>query len=397
MANLDSNMIIYSKNAADKFDCGTISQLMTVILSIEEIENPSSTEITMKGYIQDEMNAAYKKYGSIRLGGIYKGETLTAENLMYAVTLQNANEAAYMLGDYFVKMMNVRAKELGANNTNFTNPMGLPDENSYTTAYDAYLLARHAMTLPFFDELIKATGKNGGPTNKQESLMWSTTNKFIQKGSDYYIPSFLILKIGDNPQNGKSSAIILGKKNGYSYMLSILNCYNEEENEKLANRMAVYEESINLFNWSFETFRVKTLLEQGKSFEEIPLKLCAGKDYLRLMSAHDFSALIPDEIEASSVKFNLKLPEYVNAPVKKGDLIGEAELILADKVLGKVAIISAEDAKASSLLIVVNNFSKLVSGFKFKFVICLIIVSIAAYVFYTIFKNRNRRRYSRRR
>ena len=100
MANLDSNMIIYGKNPTEKFDAGIMSQLMTVILSLEKIENPQNVNITMKGYIQDEMNAAYKKYGSIHLGGIYTGETLTAQSLIHAVTLQNACEAAYMLSDY---------------------------------------------------------------------------------------------------------------------------------------------------------------------------------------------------------------------------------------------------------------------------------------------------------
>ncbi|MEG2144942.1 MAG: hypothetical protein RRY40_06400, partial [Oscillospiraceae bacterium] len=298
--------------------------------------------------------------------------------------------------DYFVKLMNVRAKELGMNSTNFTNPTGLPDEKSYTTAYDIYLLARHAMENPKFMSLIEETSHNGGPTNRQESLLWTTTNKFLQKSSDYYSPSITCIKVGDNPQTGESSTVAIAKKNGYTYMLSLLDT-RDSTNEKIPNRSAVFNETMKLFKWSFETFRVKTLLEEGKSFSEIPLKLCSGKDYLRLMSAHSFSALIPDEIEASSVKYELKLPKYVNAPVKKGDLIGEVELILANKPIGRAAVVAAEDAKASQSLIVLNNFSEVLGSFRFKFAVCFIIVSIIFYIVYTILKNRNKHRYQKER
>ncbi len=403
MANLDSNMMIYEKSADSKVSCDILSQLMTIVLSIENIENPQSTQISMKGYIQDEMSDAGRKFGGIPLGGLYKGEKLSALNLMYAVMLQNASEAAYMLSDYvgdgsesyFVQMMNHRAQELGMKNTHFTNSSGLPDENAYTSAYDAYILARHALTLPVFNDLISVKSYNGGPTSRQDELYWYTLNSFLKSSSEYYRPDFTAVKIGSSSLTGQSSSVIFAKKNGYTYALSILNC-RSDSGEKSDNKAAVFSESIRLFDWAFSTFKVKTLLEQGKSFQEVPLKLCAGKDFLRCMSAHDFSALIPDEIEASSVKFELSLPNFVNAPVKKGDIIGTATLVLAGKPIGKVAIVSAENAQSSSLLVVMENLHRLIRGYPFKFIVCFIAISILFYVTYTILNNRNRMRYRKR-
>ncbi|MEG1972596.1 MAG: hypothetical protein RR315_05490, partial [Oscillospiraceae bacterium] len=97
------------------------------------------------------------------------------------------------------------------------------------------------------------------------------------------------------------------------------------------------------------------------------------------------------------VKYELKLPKYVNAPVKKGDLIGEVELILANKPIGRAAVVAAEDAKASQSLIVLNNFSEVLGSFRFKFAVCFIIVSIIFYIVYTILKNRNKHRYQKER
>ena len=402
MANLDSDMIIYAKDASKQVPCDTISQLMTLVMALETIPDPDNTQISMRGYIQDELSTAGGNYGRIPLGGLYKGETLAAKDLMYALAVQSASDAAYMLADYmgdgssayFVKLMNHRAKEIGMKNTNFTNPTGLPDENAYTTAYDAYILARHAMELPGFEELITARSYSG-KSDRQDDILWVTKNAFLQRGSDYYHQGYTTAKVGSSAKTGISSAIVFAKKNGYTYALSILNCQSPT-GEKGDNREAVFKESQALFDWAFSTFKVKSLLEQGKSFQEVPLKLCAGKDYLRCMSAHDFQALIPDEIEASSVRFDLNLPDFVNAPVKKGDLIGEATLMLSGSPIGKVAIVSAEDAESSSLLVVMENLHRLIRSYPFKFGVCLLVVLIISYVVYTILNNRSRTRYKRR-
>ena len=402
MANLDSDMMIYTKDATKQVPCDTISQLMTVVLALETITEPENTQISMRGYIQDELSTAGGTYGRIPLGGLYKGETLNAKDLMYAVAVQSASDAAYMLADYmgdgssayFVQLMNHRAQEIGMKNTNFTNPTGLPDENAYTTAYDAYILARHAMELPGFEDLITSRSYTGS-SDKQESILWVTKNAFLQRGSDYYHEGYTTAKVGSSAKTGISSAIVFAKKNGYTYALSILNCQSST-GEKGDNREAVFKEAESLFDWAFSTFKVKSLLEQGKSFQEVPLKLCAGKDYLRCMSAHDFQALIPDEIEASSVRFDLNLPDFVNAPVKKGDLIGEATLMLSGSPIGKVAIVSAEDAESSSLLVVMENLHRLIRSYPFKFGVCFVLMLIVSYVVYTILNNRSRTRYRRR-
>ena len=162
LINLDSEMTIYEKEADKKIEPSSLAQLMTVVLTLENVKNPAEEMVTMKGYIQDEMYRQGIRLGGIRLAGLYKNETLSVEKLLYAVMLRDANEAATMLADYigddsvpyFVELMNKRAAELGMKNTHFTSPHGLPDPESYTTARDMALLARHAMTLPGFSDLM---------------------------------------------------------------------------------------------------------------------------------------------------------------------------------------------------------------------------------------------------
>ena len=405
LVNLDNDMLIYENNPQASVEPGAIAQLMTVILTLERIPDPANHTTSMKGYIQDEMNRRYRELGGIRLAGLYKGEELSIERLLYAVSLPNANEAAMMLADYvgdgsmnyFVEMMNQRAQELGAVNTVFTSPHGLPDSESKTTAYDAYLIAKHALSLPMFSRLNEITSMDGGPTNLQSEgkLIWVAANRLIQSSSEYYNPAITGIKFSDSLKTS-SSAISLAKRDGYSYLLVVLGCTGQDANGNNAPTTAAYRETNRIFNWSFETFRIKVLLEKGKSFEEVPLRLCWGKDFLRLMSADGFAALIPDDIEISSVKYELVLPSYVEAPIEKGDLIGEVRLVLADEVLGRVGVVSAERVEASRALLLLDRAVAVTRTLWFKFIIVFLLVLIILYIALTIVRNRNRRRYQGR-
>ena len=135
LVNLDSEMTIYQKNADKKIEPSALSQLMTVVLALERVQDPENEMVTMKSYIENDMYEYGLALGGIRLAGLYRNETISVKNLMYAVMIRDANEAATMLGDYigdgsvpyFVELMNKRARELGMKNTHFTSPHGLPD------------------------------------------------------------------------------------------------------------------------------------------------------------------------------------------------------------------------------------------------------------------------------
>ena len=178
-------------------------------------------------------------------------------------------------------------------------------------------------------------------------------------------------------------------------MLVVMGCTPEAGSDTTYQTAGFYETE-RLYDWAFSTFKVKTLLERGKSFEEIELDLCWGKDFLRLMSADNFTALIPDAFDMSDVEYRLILPSHVDAPVNKGDLIGEVQLVLADEVIGRVGVVSAETVEASRVLILVDKLAELTRTFWFKFIVVFLLFLIIAYAMLTIVKNRGRRRYGRR-
>ncbi|MEG2204246.1 MAG: serine hydrolase, partial [Oscillospiraceae bacterium] len=400
LINLDSDRVIYEKNIQTPMQPGNLAQLMTVILTLEKVPDPAAALVTYKGHIQNEMyiyNTQSPK--QIQLAGLISGDTLSVDKLLYAVCVRSANEAAAMLADYvgdgsipyFVEMMNQRAQELGAKSTHFTSPHGLPDDAATTTAYDMMLLARHASTLPGMEKYLGIVSYDGGPIDRIEHLYWNTTNQFAKSSAPYYNTAVTCIKDSYIANSALGAGVLsLAKKDGYTYMLVVMGCGASPAVEEY---QSAFFETNRLYAWAFDTFRVKTLLEKGKSFDEVALRLCWGKDFLRLMSADSFTALIPDEIEMSSVQYKLVLPAYVEAPIQKGALVGEVQLVLAGEMIGRVGVVSAEEVEASRALLLLDKLLGVTRTFWFKFIAVFLLMLLILYIALMIVRNRNRRRY----
>ncbi len=145
--------VLYEKNAYTQMGMASTTKIMTAILAIE------------KGNLQDVVtvssNAAGLEGTSMYLA---LGEKVKLEDLLYGLMLPSGNDAAVAIAEHisgsveaFAEQMNEKAKEIGANQTHFTNPHGLYDPQHYTTAYDLALISRYAMQNPVFEEIV-ATG-----------------------------------------------------------------------------------------------------------------------------------------------------------------------------------------------------------------------------------------------
>lgn len=146
----DSGDIIYEKNKDRKMPMASTTKIMTAVIIIEggNLEKAVKTPIEAVGV---EGSSIYLK----------EDELFTRKELLYALLLESANDAATALAidfaegvDDFADLMNKKAKELGLKNTQFENPHGLDDENHFTTPYDLAILTQYAMSNPIFKEIV---------------------------------------------------------------------------------------------------------------------------------------------------------------------------------------------------------------------------------------------------
>ncbi|WRS28601.1 D-alanyl-D-alanine carboxypeptidase family protein [Oscillospiraceae bacterium MB08-C2-2] len=398
--NLDTETLIYEKNSNEAAYPASLTKIMTCLLALEMTEDLDSTLLTYPLYIQDFLyDYQYvKKNGAVSLAGLSMGETLSMRQMLYALMLPSGNEAALIIADYlgggsqqtFIEMMNKRAKELGANNTNFVNPNGLFDESHTTTAKDMFLIARHAMSVPGFMDIVSTTSYETGPTNKHDNLTWRTTNQMMVPASSYYYPALQGIKTGTLPQAGKC-LVSTASKDGFTYLMVVMGAPMADSGGNAYAQDMNFSETKRLYDWVFDTFKVKALVEKGKYVSEVELKLSMDKDFVQVMTAERFTALLPDDIEASSVTLVPVVPESLNAPIQKGDEVGYLRLLLSGDEVGQVKLVAAESVAETPVLVFLEKFKSILGSFWFKFAVVLVVLLIILYSFWMIMRNKRRR------
>ena len=164
---------------------------------------------------------------------------MTLDQALRILLVYSSNDVALLIAEniggsveHFLEMMNEKARKLGATNTNFTNPNGLPDLNHYTTVYDLYLMFNEAIKYDTFNEIIHmssyqttfydASG-NAKEFNKQ------TTNLFLR--GNYQAPANVTIiggKTGTTNAAGNCLMLLSRDENGAPYISVILRAQGAE-------------------------------------------------------------------------------------------------------------------------------------------------------------------------
>jgi D-alanyl-D-alanine carboxypeptidase len=402
--NLDTDTPISQKNMDEPMYPASLTKIMTCILALENTENLDTEMLTYPPYVQDYLYR-YQYVdgnGAVSLGGLMAGEELSMRQLLYALMLPSANEAAMIIADHiggsqeeFAEMMTAKARELGATKTTFVNANGLFHPEHVTTPADMAKIAMYAMDLPGFMDIVTAATYDTGPTNMHDNLNWNTTVLMQVANSSFYYPGLAGIKTGSVPEAG-DCFISTCTRDGFTYLLVVMGAkYLDEEGNTLPERGA-FTVTKQYYDWVFENFRRKTLVEQGTHEAEIPLKLSADKDYLALMTGDRLTHLVKADIQVTDVMKNPIIPESINAPVEKGQQIGELSLVLGGEEIGRVPLLAAESVAASPALLLWERLKEIMSSFWFKFIVILLVLLIIFYAVIMVLRNRNRRRNSYR-
>lgn len=178
--NIDTKEVLYAKNIYERLYPASTTKLMTALVALKNGDLDAQTTVSQESVTFHESGVSTAK--------LKAGDVLTLRQLLYALLLPSANDAANVIAeqiagsqDQFVAMMNAEAKEIGATGSHFVNANGLHDENHYTTAYDLYLIFQAAMQYDDFMEIIQQKEYTATYTASDGSAIeatWSSSNKF---------------------------------------------------------------------------------------------------------------------------------------------------------------------------------------------------------------------------
>lgn len=399
LVNLDTGTTVYEKNPNEKREPASVTKIMTYIITAEHIKDLQGTKITVSKKILNELSGT----GS-SMAGIQVGDVATAYQLLNCMMVPSGNDAALTLADYvgggdvnkFVDMMNAKAKALGCTNTHFANPHGLHDPNHYTTASDLVKITRYAMTLPYFMDICSQISyiykPVGGPHANQEYPL-STTNLMINKnapGNTYYYMYTKGIKTGHTDESGYC-LVSTASTDGYSYLCIALGSPSVGKSGKEIDTRGEMLDSAALYRWALTSLELKKIVGADDTLGEVNLNYAWKKDKLSVRADKSFSAILPKGVTASSVIITKNIPKSIDAPVKKGQVIGTATLSYANEKLATINLVAAESVDRSELLHTTDIIKSIFTSTWFIVIAALIILLVIIYIILAIVYNRKRK------
>lgn len=244
-----SGDILYEKNANTMMYPASTTKVLTAIIAIENCS------------LDEKIVASEPAVTSIKSGytnaKIQVGEELSIEDLLYALLLKSANEAANVLAERiggtienFANIMNAKAIELGCTSTHFVNSNGIHDENHYTSAADLAKITRYCMQNELFRHMV-ATQEYSLPATEQypsPDRILKNTNSLMNPESPYYYPYVIGGKTGFTTQ-AKNCMIAMSQKDGLELISIVFHAETAED-----GRSARYLDTITLLEYGNNNF-----------------------------------------------------------------------------------------------------------------------------------------------
>ncbi|NLL63065.1 MAG: D-alanyl-D-alanine carboxypeptidase [Ruminococcaceae bacterium] len=348
--SLDRGTVIFDKNANKKTAEASITKITTAMVVLENCNDLNET-VTATKAVLDTLAGTNSS-----TAGITAGEQLTVHQLLSLMLIRSANEAASILADYiggseeeFIVMMNDFAKARGCKNTHYSNPHGLDEEDHYSTAADIAKIIKYALKNETFCELVSQPSYTLAATNKRGESNHPNTNLLLNSNSSYYYEFCKGIKTGTTKNAGRCLASY-AKKNGYTYLCIIIQAPYEDINGDGYPENFALIETKKAYEWVFNNIKLKIVAEPSDVVTVLDVDLARRVDHVRLVPNKKATALIPANVDASSVLIEPiaeTLPKDLKAPVKAGDKLGKANIIYAGDILYTIDLVAGEDVKRS--------------------------------------------------
>lgn len=348
LIDYDSLEILYGKDPHKKLFPASTTKIMTGILAIEH-GNLSDT-IIVDQEVVDMTDGTHI--------ALEPGEELTLEELLDALLIGSANDAAIAIAkhvsgsvDSFVDLMNEKAYSIGALNTHFTNPNGLPDDEHLTTAFDLAIIGKYAMDNEAFANIVKNHEATIAPTNKKsEARHLKSSNRILYSNEKILVA-------------GKSVPIqfegVNGVKTGYTNVAQFCLVTSLDRNghkfiavSLKSNRNNIYSDTHQLLNYGLNNFTKTKIGFSGKFLDNFTIDGGIIPIVPAITKSDSFSTLNLNDIDR--IEEIVLISEGLKAPLIKDQVIGRVQYVLDGKILAEADVVSAMDIKAVKPTTILN-------------------------------------------
>ncbi|MCR8746535.1 D-alanyl-D-alanine carboxypeptidase family protein [Romboutsia lituseburensis] len=348
LMDYETGEVLYGKNRNEKLYPASTTKVWTAHVVLKHVPDLSQV-IEIKDLPPIDGSSMYLR----------NGESFTVRDLLNALLVHSSNDAAYVLATYvsgskseFVKLMNEEAKAIGAKNTHFNNPHGLPDKEHYTTAYDMALMAREAMSDEVFRNIVKTKTLTFEATEAYPyARIFKNTNKFLSsnekikyKGEEINIQYDIVdgIKTGYTDDAGRC-LLSSGVKNNMRLISAVFK----------TNGNNLYLDSRTLLDYGFENYYTTTIVEKEK-FTNSKKVLLSKQGELVYEPEYSYKTILPNGTKPKDYTTNIKL-DKIDLPIHKGDKVGVLEVSNGDKLEHTINLVAKDNVNSIFGIITENK------------------------------------------
>ena len=319
----ESGEIIFAQNADERLPMASTTKIMTALVAIENADISKTVSVSPSA-VGVEGSSVY----------LYANERMTLEDLIYAMMLESANDAATAIAieiggstDGFAEMMNERAEKMGLSDTHFENPHGLDGESHYTTAYELALITREAIANPTFREIC-ATYKRTIPLNETEGVRLLINHNKLLRSYEGAIG----VKTGFTKKSGRC-LVSAAERDGLTFIAVTLGAPDD------------WRDHAAMLDYGFSLYEARVLCDIGSFSYIMPLS-GGDTDHIMLENAQKITVILPKS--AGEIKCVVELPRFCIAPVSEGETIGRLVYYLDGERIAESAIIAKTSANSTT-------------------------------------------------
>ena len=411
LVNLDTGITVFTENANERRAVGSLTKIMTYIIAYENIPNIENTKITITQFMIEKT-----LYFTDVSPNYLLGEEVSALDLLHLLMIPSGNDAAVAFqtyidtlypesesGSYFIDLMNKKAKELGCDDTNFSNTLGLDDGGqNYSTASDMVKIALYASKLPYFSEIVNKTYYTI-PANEfcyYDRTVYATNYMLTHANDD---ESFYIyatgMKAGFTDDAGYCVAAS-ATYSGYSYICIALGAPLYDENGYYVRPNGAMADAANMFRWAFTQVSLKIIANEGDLLGDVDVLYSWDVKNLQLVARETIYTLLPDKVSVAALKTVIEVPDSVEAPIKKGEKIGKVSYYYDGQLITTADLIASKSVSRSEVIHTVETGKEIMNSGWFKGILTVVIVLLVLYfvlLWRTNKKKQKMRRIKRRR
>lgn len=323
--------ILWEKNGDVPMTMASTTKIMTAILVLENADLDGTAEISKNAAHQPEVHMDLRE-----------GEEWRVGDLLSAMMLRSYNDAAVALAEYtsgsvedFCAEMTAKAAEIGAEDTVFGSPNGLdsslPLEQHHSTAADMARIAVYALENDEFCQIVALPEVQIAERNGKRQLSVTNADRFLQEYS-----GAMGVKTG---YTNKAGHCFVGaaERDGVRLVSAVLG-----SGWGNAGKERKWTDTKSLMDYGFGKYQLYRAVEKGTAFGEAGVADSPVGTMVTILG-EDYQALFSQE-EQESLRLEAELPEIVQAPVYRGEMLGKARLLLGEEVLAEIPLVAAADA-----------------------------------------------------